>query len=899
MKDSSDKLNEIVVATSARYRTKLGNCGRQILSNIPSCQGRFDACVSPQYQFAQPSWAPHVRRHSYSTLESPEFANLVEITDGTSRRFIKFRYIDELLVRNEKLDIRITELQVISHSNPAIALEDTWRWNRPVVTSEDINELRTIGSFDRVLDELTQLQRNLKMKVAWIDMVEKLQSTPSWSRASNRPFEMADNSYMGVWLSDTDQEDVDWFLAHRIPCFIAHKLRGGELERLIDEGFGRKDPSFIHGTPVENLNTPFNAVEAHLRRQHVIITHSDEDNAIGSEEPLDPPEALAASYSLSQRQWARGGEAPIAYSSLPSHTTHDAIPSYQIDFSDWDADPLDYIEIDPHRVAWVRPPPVIRSSGGKWEKWAEKTIDKLEGQFFVAKVGQNYSDFHGASYFDRANNREIFLLEEAPLLPGVVSERETFGFPCPRHLHFVVTPQNKDPRPAKASSWLYLIKDPKRNDVGLRAMQPEAGALPFKDEFRASGSKRPPSPPPSPGPPGPPPPMTFIPYSSPETRGINDGERPISPADSLLAAPQEETWELDLGDDAMGPQIPGIPSEDVEMSMVDLGSNSPELTSQPLPLDHPHSSTPNQPAPGTSSSAPTPLRTTTAPPSSRARTRMPRQSSPHRASRKHGRRRSRTPSPPRRRGDSYRPTGEEDRRRSTRRPSEAVPAPPPQNPWSSPTLPAPNSWAPANPYAQGHNSMSWGPPPGYMPWGFNPQAPAPWSVHYPGYYPTENSAPNWPLPGYPFVPPHNCLSCHNCRLQSPPLTTTGTPTSFTPLSQRLRNPAPLLSRFTPSSSLAQWMQPSSSEFLQGSSSRPLAGPSSRTLAQRMGTDPEDGELPDWDEDESTSQARRSRRGGRKERERDKRRAARGEPPAPGKGKRRDRRGRGDDDGSFV
>ena len=498
--------------------------------------GRFDPCVSPQYSSGHPAWAPHVKRLPSSSLECPEFADILEITDGRSRSPIRARYVDELLRRNDSLDARITELMVLSRSDPSIALEDVWRFHRPTIDHNDIQELRSIRSFDRVLDDLTQLQRNLKMKAAWVDWVEQLQSTPTWSRSSNQPFDMADDSYMGIWINDVDQEDIDWFLAHRIPCFVAHKLRGDELERLIKAGYARRDPTFAHGTSIENLSRRFNKLEAFLVRQNVTITHSDNDDAIRREEPSNPPYALAASFSLLHQAWARGGDAPIAYLSLPSAAP---VPSSStlsnIDFSDWDAEPLDYVEIDPRRVAWVRPPPVIHAAAGKWEKWAEKNI---EGQLVVAKVGRAYSDFHGASYFDRANNREVILLEEAPMLPGAVSEREVFGFPCPRHLHFVVTPQNKNPRPAKASSWLYLTQNPSHRDVGLQATRPDAESLPFKDEFRGSSADQPPSLPPSPGHPAPPPSLSFVPYSSPIVRGVPDSERPISPADSLFEEPE-------------------------------------------------------------------------------------------------------------------------------------------------------------------------------------------------------------------------------------------------------------------------------------------------------------------------------------------------------------------------
>ena len=470
---------------------------------------------------------------------------------------------------------------VISRNNPAVALEDVWRLHRPTINPDDINELRSLRSFDRALDDVTQMQRNLKMKAAWVAWVEQLQSTPSWSRASGLPFDTADDSYMGIWINNMDQEDIDWFLAHRIPCFVAHKLMGNELESLFDAGYGRRDTTFVHGTPVEELSGPANRLEAFLRRQDVSILHSDADESIRREEPSSPPFALATSFSLSHLAWARGGASPIAYSSLPSTTqTSQPTTRHNIDFSDWGADPLDLVEVDPRRVAWIRPPPVIRAPPGrKWEKWAEENVN---GQLLVNKVGRSYSNIDGASYFDRSYNREIILLEEVPMLPGAVSNPEVFGLPCPRHLHFVITPQNKNPRPAKASSWLYLTKDPARHDEGLRATRPDAEALPFKDEFRVGGSDQPPSPPPSPDHPAPPPSTSFVPYESPILRGVPDSERPISPADSLLVSPRAVNWDLEL-DEAMGPQIPDIPIEDVEMYTVDLGEESPELTAPPLP----------------------------------------------------------------------------------------------------------------------------------------------------------------------------------------------------------------------------------------------------------------------------------------------------------------------------
>ena len=361
----------------------------------------------------------------------------------------------------------------------------------------------------------------------------------------------------------------------------------------------------------------------------------------------------------------------------------------------------------------------------------------------------------------------------------------------------------------------------------------------------------------------------------------------------------------------MGPQIPNVPIEDVEMSTVDLGDESPVLPIQSLPLDGsmiPSSPQPHQtPAPqSTPPKVASPL-----PPPNPTPPQNLRRSPSCRGSRKHARQCSRTPSPPRRRSDSYRPSSfpsrREEERRSYNRPRD----------W--PTPPVPNPWTASNTYSTGTAPVPWGQSPGFMPWGFNPPTQTPWAVHYPGYYPSENPfMPGWPPLGFPPIPAHSCPTCHNCascgrppapvddgpasgrpsaasapsllgRMRSPP--TLPARASAVPLAQRLRDPSQL-------PSLAQRMQPPPPDFVQGSSSRPLAGPA-RSLAQRLRAEPEEGELSDWDEDESASRARRSRRGGRKERERDRRRAERGAPPAPGKGKRRDRMDRDDEDDEFL
>ena len=84
--------------------------------------------MSPQYSAGQPAWAPHVHCYPHSSLEHPEFADVLDVTDGSpaSRHIVLARHVDELLRQNEVLDAQITELMAISRNNPAVALENKW-----------------------------------------------------------------------------------------------------------------------------------------------------------------------------------------------------------------------------------------------------------------------------------------------------------------------------------------------------------------------------------------------------------------------------------------------------------------------------------------------------------------------------------------------------------------------------------------------------------------------------------------------------------------------------------------------------------------------------------------------------------------------------------------------------
>lgn len=176
----------------------------------------------------------------------------------------------------------------ISHNNPAVALENGWRLPRLSIVQEDIHKLRSICSFEKALDEITQVQRDLKMKAAWLDWMECLQTTPSWSRTSSETPPMADDSYVGIWINSKYQEDIDWLLAHGIPCFVVHHLMEGELECLLEAGFAIREPTFTCGMRVENSFRPYNRMDDFLNRQGTEITHSDDDDSIRCEEPSSP-----------------------------------------------------------------------------------------------------------------------------------------------------------------------------------------------------------------------------------------------------------------------------------------------------------------------------------------------------------------------------------------------------------------------------------------------------------------------------------------------------------------------------------------------------------------------------------------------------------------------------------
>ena len=71
--------------------------------------------------------------------------------------------------------------------------------------SEYLDSLRNIKQFPIAVDRITEAQRGIKDKCAFVDYISHLQASPFWMADLNVPVEMVDDCYLGTWLNGTDE----------------------------------------------------------------------------------------------------------------------------------------------------------------------------------------------------------------------------------------------------------------------------------------------------------------------------------------------------------------------------------------------------------------------------------------------------------------------------------------------------------------------------------------------------------------------------------------------------------------------------------------------------------------------------------------------------------------------
>jgi len=104
--------------------------------------------------------------------------------------------------------------------------------------------LHGILHFAKATDTVAAIQRGLKLKSAWTRAMgilireKKGAAHTGWLPKVASALE----EFLGVWINGAKEEEALWLLAHKIPCFIIHKVPVSELYLFTED---HKYPDFM------------------------------------------------------------------------------------------------------------------------------------------------------------------------------------------------------------------------------------------------------------------------------------------------------------------------------------------------------------------------------------------------------------------------------------------------------------------------------------------------------------------------------------------------------------------------------------------------------------------------------------------------------------------------------
>ncbi|THU89066.1 hypothetical protein K435DRAFT_803027 [Dendrothele bispora CBS 962.96] len=400
-------------------------------------------------------------------------------------------------------------------------------------------------TFDRMVDNLSQLQRWIKELDVWIRMGNLLRSHPrdSQLRLPSTDSPTVDESLVGVWVNGMEEADVAWLWQRGVPIFIAHEVKGGRDEPSAITTQRTSDSLLF--TDWQDNKTCHEWIGL-ARRSRIRVDEEGEDKWIARSGDEDKSALrLWRSSSIASIENFPGLDTRVATEEAP-------LPG----MNRYEPKQPDSKVISEDRVPWIIPPKVVDpNSKGQWG-WFVEDVDAEDNSClrYVGKSARKDLDLKDWPYvyFDRSRKRRIHLHTEIIAQPGLSHNLDIFGFPGPKLRSYKDALMIKR---AVASYWVYKKENPACEHIRLEANNPELDTLP-KLHPEASPPRQEPAP------------ISPIPYSRP------------------VYVVQDEDEELDFGEPTPSPilrpqELPPVrtPSPSMEETPTDtaiLAMNTPE-----------------------------------------------------------------------------------------------------------------------------------------------------------------------------------------------------------------------------------------------------------------------------------------------------------------------------------
>lgn len=455
-----------------------GKTGRPGEKRVDGHLGRFDHTVSPQV--AGPPWwsliSRQVRRKKSGT-KLPEFDAvharwINEPGAGRDKGRLGEEFVSQLIERNGWADEAINEKAGLTKVN-----ENAWVERPLYPTRASLIRLEGTISYGLAVDLVTEAQRGIKEKVAWLDWAERYSRRPRAKEGAETHLVLpADDRYMGRWVNGLDGALLLWLLEERIPCFVIHALTDDEML-----SFMHSDtiflPGFLTRSEAEDLAEENNEYEVIAKRNQCVAQGTETPSYIDEQAPVSVEREQAARTFSRNSGWVGAPGVNVEEYILPeveesfqSYTPPLPLPSI------FELSPPEVREIYPDRVPWIVPPTLRLTDADEkgWSKW-ESEIDD-DGRDCVSLRGKRF-DLDGTVYYDRSLKRQI-AMDPPEMVPGVVNEID-FGFPGPNIQYRSRTSNGW--RDEKRSDWLYFRKYPNPSIPSREPPVPKEEQLPLRN----------------------------------------------------------------------------------------------------------------------------------------------------------------------------------------------------------------------------------------------------------------------------------------------------------------------------------------------------------------------------------------------------------------------------------
>ncbi|KAJ7782944.1 hypothetical protein B0H16DRAFT_1447180 [Mycena metata] len=443
------------------------------------------ALPGQMYQKRRP-WLGFILRESLAAASNVEYTPVYSVwcdsPQNENEGYLPASYVDQLEIRNREMDVEIELLRPRLEEYP-----NEFIFNRPTLpTVSQVAKLREIVLYEKAIDSLTEVQRGMREKGAWLTMMTALVRETARPRIPDDVLP-ADDRFLGVWINDAEKDDLsdvepehesavlDFLQRTDIQDFVLtpaeyqyDQIGLGPRYRYTTTEFDRVPHASIPSNPglwsdlrlqlffPPATRLPMNRPAVHpprpLRTNSVGLLYAQQ-SCIAEEERQRVCEA--------QPRSAAGGTAPTN-AKADTRVEHSGA-----------------VELDPARAPWLQAPSIREPSKGKWVTFREKT-DGADRPY-LQQLGKNNTEREleegDVMFYDRERNRRLVFEGNPPLEgEGWLTMGREFGRPAPQWPY-----KGTGGQKLRESTWMYVKERPEPGDVGRLPTAPSMQQLPTLD----------------------------------------------------------------------------------------------------------------------------------------------------------------------------------------------------------------------------------------------------------------------------------------------------------------------------------------------------------------------------------------------------------------------------------